>query len=439
MEKRQVRELVLRKFGGFSDDGSAVEEPFSSLDDMAIVSLRAALRKLPDISPSSRPAEELVTLEGQSAFLPSARALISAWTVIQFDHDDSLTSAALQAAFGAGAFSKFAATTAATVTAQFAAHTAVLPDRTARMQAYVSLLDWLSPEELRQVVSDCDEVDFLSPNNIGLNDYHLWNLRDRDWEASLKSPLLALRKTEYCVFWYRWFEGFMRGEPLDWELQRRVALIDDAIWQAGAEAVADEIARIEVDWRAERAANANRAPEFEPDNVAFLFDYPKSVVAQVSVASTAIVHNFEVFRRETGLNQTPEVLEPLEAIPASLSRIGDILASQARSDASEQAMREEIGRLGARVAELERALAEANTRIRDLEGQSWKRIAAMTVGGANLFGVLAAAVWTVSGDDIGARKRLETLLEYRDTLFGGAGDAVDCVPVGVPMTDPVEV
>ena len=37
---------------------------------------------------------------------------------------------------------------------------------------------------------------------------------------------------------------------------------------------------------------------------------------------------------------------------------------------------------------------------------------------ANLFGVLAAAVWTVSGDEVGAKKRPETLHEYRVAIFG---------------------
>lgn len=47
------------------------------------------------------------------------------------------------------------------------------------------------------------------------------------------------------AFWARWYRGMFDGKPLDWELQRQVALIDDAIWKAGPKAVAQEIARIE--------------------------------------------------------------------------------------------------------------------------------------------------------------------------------------------------
>lgn len=47
-------------------------------------------------------------------------------------------------------------------------------------------------------------------------------------------------------FWQRWYEGMHQGKPLLWDLQREVALIDDEIWKAGPEAVAEEIARIEA-------------------------------------------------------------------------------------------------------------------------------------------------------------------------------------------------
>ncbi|MEP1327111.1 hypothetical protein [Pseudophaeobacter sp.] len=45
-------------------------------------------------------------------------------------------------------------------------------------------------------------------------------------------------------FWREWYQGLLDGEPLDWRLQRRVARIDDTIWQAGIEAVATEIEKI---------------------------------------------------------------------------------------------------------------------------------------------------------------------------------------------------
>lgn len=54
------------------------------------------------------------------------------------------------------------------------------------------------------------------------------------------------------AFWREWYQGFLEGEPLDWELQRRVALIESAIWKAGAEAVAKEIEKIRATFNLEK-------------------------------------------------------------------------------------------------------------------------------------------------------------------------------------------
>ncbi|MBP0484020.1 hypothetical protein [Sagittula salina] len=48
------------------------------------------------------------------------------------------------------------------------------------------------------------------------------------------------------AFFARWYDGMARGEPLDWELQRRVALIPEETWRAGVDAVAAAIAEIEA-------------------------------------------------------------------------------------------------------------------------------------------------------------------------------------------------
>lgn len=58
------------------------------------------------------------------------------------------------------------------------------------------------------------------------------------------------------LFWRDWYQGFLDGKPFDWELQRRVALIDDAIWEAGPEAVAKEIERIQAKFELEQEVAA---------------------------------------------------------------------------------------------------------------------------------------------------------------------------------------
>jgi hypothetical protein len=53
-------------------------------------------------------------------------------------------------------------------------------------------------------------------------------------------------------FWTRWYEGMLEGRPLDWDLQREVALIPDDDWKKGSEHIARLIAEIEARFWAER-------------------------------------------------------------------------------------------------------------------------------------------------------------------------------------------
>ncbi|NNV48907.1 hypothetical protein GTF03_18395 [Roseobacter sp. HKCCD7415] len=50
------------------------------------------------------------------------------------------------------------------------------------------------------------------------------------------------------TFWAKWYDRAMAGDPLPWDLQEQIALIPDKVWEAGPEAVAEEIARIEAEF-----------------------------------------------------------------------------------------------------------------------------------------------------------------------------------------------
>ncbi|MGP1358072.1 hypothetical protein [Roseicyclus sp.] len=64
------------------------------------------------------------------------------------------------------------------------------------------------------------------------------------------------------AFWAEWYARAMAGDPLPWALQEKIALIPDAIWKAGPEAVAAEIERIEAAFRLRE-----RIAEMEEDQV----------------------------------------------------------------------------------------------------------------------------------------------------------------------------
>lgn len=60
-----------------------------------------------------------------------------------------------------------------------------------------------------------------------------------------KARAIWARDPETWSFWTRWWDGVLSGNQLDWELQKQVALIPDAIWEQGPKAVAQAIREIE--------------------------------------------------------------------------------------------------------------------------------------------------------------------------------------------------
>lgn len=66
---------------------------------------------------------------------------------------------------------------------------------------------------------------------------------------SLGLELLSRETGDRNSFWHRWWFAMKRGEPMDWALQRDVALIPEDIWAKGAKAVGVEIAKIEARYK----------------------------------------------------------------------------------------------------------------------------------------------------------------------------------------------
>lgn len=69
-------------------------------------------------------------------------------------------------------------------------------------------------------------------------------------------------------FWREWYQGFLDGKPLDWELQRRVALIPDDDWEKGPEHIAEKIQEIKAEYLAAQLPLAEDL-EFDQDSGTF--------------------------------------------------------------------------------------------------------------------------------------------------------------------------
>jgi hypothetical protein len=106
-------------------------------------------------------------------------------------------------------------------------------------------------EVLRDIwaLQDGDE-DFLRGRPLWSKEYRESRLQYREWR--LDGPLHG--KWLNTDFWARWHQGFLNGSPIDWELQRRLALgVSDEAWETGVETVAREIAAIEAKYAVEEA------------------------------------------------------------------------------------------------------------------------------------------------------------------------------------------
>ena len=77
----------------------------------------------------------------------------------------------------------------------------------------------------------------------------LWSDETPDWftaaDTKTREIWAADAHPENWTFWTKWWDAAIAGKPLNWELQRDVALIDDDVWKAGPGEVAKAIAGIE--------------------------------------------------------------------------------------------------------------------------------------------------------------------------------------------------
>jgi hypothetical protein len=118
---------------------------------------------------------------------------------------------------------------------------------------------------LHHAASAAEDANFFSSieDRDLMRQLPLWNRQEFDeLLAENLNPFRThpdFRDSKIWYFWREWYQGFLDGEPLDWELQRRVALIEDEIWEAGPEAVAEEIEKIRAKFDLEQRIAALEA------------------------------------------------------------------------------------------------------------------------------------------------------------------------------------
>jgi hypothetical protein len=227
----------------------------------------------------------------------------------------------------------------------------------------------------------------------------LWYGDPPDWfiAAELVFHRFWLKKPENWDFWLRWWDGVTAGRPLDWELQKHVALIPREDWQKGPEHIAELIRKFEAGFDKVQDIDP-KAPK--PETARYLTQNRLVRRMQAQGLAGQIADVIERYARDTGCNDLPDEFQALRSIPAVLLELGRKLAD---ATTTEDALRAEVQRLNARVLRLEADLKEAKARTLtgtfsksfvEQAGKSlgdWKMWGAL-VGGISYFGGMPAMV-----------------------------------------------
>lgn len=131
------------------------------------------------------------------------------------------------------------------------------------------------------------------------------------------------------AFFARWYGGMVRGEPLPWELQEKVALIPEETWKAGVDAVAAAVEKSEREWTGDKPS--------EPAELSQVTEKEISVVTQrvtvnrdaLAVTVASLLDQLDSFRdRVRGVNTLdPDVRDKLLAfIDGFRSQLGELLS-----------------------------------------------------------------------------------------------------------------
>lgn len=238
-------------------------------DTVLLIAARAALRSLPILTHSverNDSGRTLALLTTRAVLHSVVKAKMPHFVLVPISPDlntgNGLAKRSADIAAIDAAQSAIAATSAAGAgrDAVRAGFTATSIDRSADAAStmyYRNTSDFDASNVAAQAARNAAFVD-ASTDFKALLQAPVWHHSDEpDWLIKALKDRDGLFETgPEWAFWDRWYRGFVNGKHLDWDLQHKVALIRFEIWQAGPEAVAEEIARIEAAYNVEQSAAA---------------------------------------------------------------------------------------------------------------------------------------------------------------------------------------
>lgn len=263
--------------------------------------------------------------------------------------------------------------------------------------ACASILDYETAFEEIDALNNVTAESFLSEYQLfspakGRATYKIYL---QEFEAEIE------RTGPRFVFWRKWYQGFLDGTPLDWGLQKEIALIADVDWEKGPEWIAGLIEEIR-----KKYDRKPLDPEQIKEQAGRLIVQPETTALVTTSVADQIDEAIEQYFAEAKVNQLPEALEPLHRLPPLLRAI----AEASKTD-------ERVAELEAQIEEMVATVAALTSALEKAKGKSLGKLAAETAVTTSVkivttafWGGLAAGVNHVFGIvDVG------TLLERLST------------------------
>lgn len=229
-------------------------------------------------------------------------------------------------------------------------------------------------------------------------------------------------------FWKDWIHLFANGQPFDWSLQKEVALISDAIWDAGPEAIAFEIERIQAKF-SNAMERPNSVPELEQTkltkHVKQLLASPEMTALSAEGAAETLERAIKEYMNQAPANCLPDELAHLDALPSLFRSIARTVKSNDLGEAKETRLLEQIIALNAKVAQLEADLKAAKEKT--LNGRfKIKAIESLgtTIGSPWFLGAMALATSHFFGLSP-SELTFENLRNYTSDVLGAEPMSVD--------------
>ncbi len=219
------------------------------------IACRAALRVLPFATrfPERHEALDRLALRTMRAILTSGVAAMyptpEVWVAGAFAHSSAIAAASKASSLA------HSSTIAAASAAASAARASAFPEEevsTAASSATAAASNTAFSSARAAIYADAD----LRPETLMSSAVSVPDALHEVIATASDGMVDVLASGGAWRFWAKWYAGAMAGEPLPWGLQKAVALIPEEIWDAGPEAVAEEIARVEDEFWAQALPQA---------------------------------------------------------------------------------------------------------------------------------------------------------------------------------------